>query len=147
MAIFLKVPPFRVSYMMFSSGVIIHLYFALRLIENRSSNLVRITLAGILVSYCLLITKISFLYRKQDILNTRCTEKYDPAIMYIRWAGYPFELADPFKVSTKLHQIKIISMGAFSIHPAVIHSFKNFKYNNLTTDITDLILVKLITSL
>jgi hypothetical protein len=135
LAVFFKAPPFRVSFMMFTCGILMYLYFTFRLMENRMFDFVRMGFSGLLLIYGLLITKISLVYRYQDILKTRCIENYNPSIMYIRWGGYPLELIEPFKVSTNLQHIKIVSMGAFSIHPSVTNSFKNFKYENLTSDI------------
>ncbi len=135
LTIFFKEPPFRVSFMMFTCGILMHLYFTFRLIENRAFNFVRLGFSGLMFLYGFFITTKSLAYRYQDILNARCIENYNTSIMYIRWWAYPIELVDPFKVSTNFHHIKIVSMGAFSIHPALNDSFKNFKYENLTKDI------------
>jgi len=137
LTIFFKEPPFRVSFMMFTCGILMHLYFTFRLMKNSAFNFFRMGFSGLLFFYCFSITLTNLVYRYQDIIKTRCIENYKTSVMYIRWWGYPIELIDPFKVSTNLHHIKIVSMGAFSIHPALNDSFKNFKYENLTKDIID----------
>lgn len=135
LTLLLKEPPLRLSFVLVISGIILHLFLAVQSTEKLSVNYIRFLSAGLLIFYGLLITKISLVSRRQDIQQTRCIETYDPSLMYIRWAGYPFELVDPFKVSTSGKGHKIVSMGAFSIHPAVKNEFKGFKYKNLTADI------------
>lgn len=135
LSVLFKTPPFRVYFLLFTIGILLCLNYVAKLDQANRFNHYKLTISGFVMLYGLWITKLSLDYRYQDIIKNRCTEAYDPSVMYIRWAGYPFELVDPFRVTTVNRAVKVISMGAFSIHPAVRNEFNGFKYSNLTSDI------------
>ncbi|MDI1235277.1 MAG: hypothetical protein PSX81_13430 [bacterium] len=137
LSILFKEPPFRVSFMMFSAGIIFYLIEVSKnkLNERFSTKNWKAFVCSILILYALWITKISMDMRKNDFAINFCKEKYDHKILYIRWKDYPYDYANPFMISSSMRNIKFVSMGAFSIHPSVNNSFGKIIFNNLTNDI------------
>jgi len=73
--------------------------------------------------------------RKKEFAQNSCKEIYSTKTMYIRWTDFPYDYDNPFEISSNIRNIKLVSLGAFSIHPSVKNNFGKFSYTNLTNDI------------
>jgi hypothetical protein len=132
-----KTAPFRFSFPLFTFVVFYFLGVLDKLTLMNTNNLSKIGFAFLLIGYGLLITKISLLIRKNQTQFETCNSFTNNNILYVRWSEFPFEKVNPWKITTQVNNAKIISMGAFSIHPAVDETIKYFNIKNLTSDIID----------
>jgi len=137
LSILFKEPPFRVSYLLFSIAILFYfLKTSLNIDTSRFSFLRMKSILCILsLMYAFWITNITMILRKKEFAQNYCKEIYSTNIMYIRWKDFPYDYDSPFDISSNISNIKLVSIGAFSIHPSVKNNFGKFSYTNLTNDI------------
>ncbi len=135
LSLLFKEPPFRLSFLLFTVGIISYLNIILS--DDYIKYLMdwRLFICVPILLYGLWITKISMDFRLNDLKINYCKETYNSKIMYIRWRDYPYDYENPFTISQSMKGIKLVSMGAFSVHPNIKNHFGNFKYSNLTNDV------------
>lgn len=139
-AVIFKVPPFRMTFFLISSSVLFYFYFTIKYMKLLKVNITSV-LSSFVILYIGLLCKIDLMAGKERVKSNRCISHYDDKTMYIRWANYPFEHVNPYTITTgksrskEQTKVKIMSMGAFAVHPAVDYKFRNFEFNNLTGDI------------
>ncbi|MES2618322.1 MAG: hypothetical protein V4613_10605 [Bacteroidota bacterium] len=134
-AVFFKLPPFRMSFLLLSIGVIFLFYFSMDKMNVSTHKLFTVTAILLMLFTGQRMTK-NLLYRREYADQRICRDIYSTEKMYIRWPYYPVEGVNPYQITTqKRSKIKIIDMGSFSVHPAVKLQFKNTQFKNLTNDI------------